>query len=65
MAKTDFVGLPYATDAAELIKHGTKVPFVIFGPGDPVHIHKNDERVNFEDVFIASKTLIDTLLMTY
>jgi len=65
VAKTDFVGLPYATDAAELIKHGTKVPFVIFGPGDPVHIHKNDERVNFEDVFIASKTLIDTLLMTY
>ena len=65
VAKTDFVGLPYATDAAELIKYGIKVPFVIFGPGDPVHIHKNDERVNVEDVFMASKMLIDAMLMTY
>ena len=65
VAKTEFIGLSYATDAAELIKYGNKIPFVIFGPGDPVHIHKNDERVNIEDVFTATKILIDTLLMTY
>ena len=65
VAKTEFVGLPYATDAAELLKYGNKIPFVIFGPGDPVHIHKNDERVNLEDIFTASKILIDTILMTY
>ena len=65
VAKTEFIGLPYATDAAELIKHGTKIPFVIFGPGDPIHIHKNDERVNIEDIFTATNILIDTMLLTY
>jgi succinyl-diaminopimelate desuccinylase len=65
VAKTEFIGLPYATDAAELIKYDSRVPFVIFGPGDPVHIHKNDERVNVDDVFTATKILIDTILMTY
>ena len=65
VAKTEIIGLPYATDAAELIKYGTKIPFVIFGPGDPIHIHKNDERVNIEDIFTATNILIDTMRMTY
>jgi succinyl-diaminopimelate desuccinylase len=65
VAKTEFVGLPYATDAAELIKEGTKIPFVIFGPGNPAYIHKNDERVNIEDVFTATEILRDSIYMTY
>ncbi len=65
VTKTELIGLPYATDAAELIKYSDKVPFVIFGPGDPVHIHKNDERVNIEDVFTATKILRDSIYMTY
>lgn len=45
------IGLNYATDAAVLVHSPIKrVPFVIFGPGDPKAIHVANERVSKEEV---------------
>jgi succinyl-diaminopimelate desuccinylase len=63
--ESEIIGLPYATDAAMLIKEKNPVPFVIFGPGNPELAHKVDECIDIEDIFKATRLLTKTLLQTY
>lgn len=65
MVNTEFIGLPYATDAANLIDPKDPIPFIIFGPGDPKIIHGYDERVKIKDVCNATKFLTRALISTY
>lgn len=64
-SKSKVIGLPYATDAAALLKPKTSVPFVIYGPGDPAVVHKENEYVKIDDVYKATEFLTKALLQTY
>jgi len=64
-SKSNVVGLPYATDAAALLKPKNSVPFVIYGPGDPAVVHKENEYVKIDDVYKATEFLTKALLQTY
>ncbi len=56
-------GLSYATDGAVLVSNAPKpLPFVLFGPGDPMRIHVSNERVNIQEVKTAKKILLDFLI---
>jgi len=61
----NFIGLPYATDAAILINHKNPVPFVIYGPGDPKVVHKENEFVKLTDLYKSTEFLTKALLQTY
>jgi succinyl-diaminopimelate desuccinylase len=65
LVKTEFVGLPYATDTAVLINPKKPISFVIYGPGDPEVIHKENEYIVLEDIFKSIEYLTKTLLETY
>ncbi|MFX0057085.1 MAG: M20 family metallopeptidase [Candidatus Hodarchaeota archaeon] len=60
-----FIGLPYATDSAVLVDSKNPVPFVIYGPGDPAVVHRENEHVKIEDVYEATNLLTKALLQTY
>jgi succinyl-diaminopimelate desuccinylase len=64
-SKTNVIGLPYATDAAVLLQSKNPIPFVIYGPGDPTVIHKEDEYIKIENVYKATDLLTEALLQTY
>lgn len=64
-SKSKVIGLPYATDAAALLKPKNSVPFVIYGPGDPAVVHKENEYVKIDDVYKATEFLTKALLQTY
>lgn len=64
-SKSKVIGLPYATDAAALLKPKTSVPFVIYGPGDPAVVHKENEYVKIDDAYKATEFLTKALLQTY
>jgi succinyl-diaminopimelate desuccinylase len=56
------IGLNYATDAAVLVTPPSKrVPFVIFGPGDPKAIHVANERVSKVEVKKTEFVLLEFL----
>jgi succinyl-diaminopimelate desuccinylase len=59
------IGLPYATDCAVLVNSKEPIPFVIYGPGDPAVVHKENEYVVIKDVYRATKLLTKALLYTY
>jgi len=65
IVNTELIGLPYATDAANLVDPKDSVPFIIFGPGDPKFIHARDERVKVKDVCNATRFLTKSLISTY
>jgi succinyl-diaminopimelate desuccinylase len=65
IVNTELIGLPYATDAANLVDPKGSVPFIIFGPGDPKFIHARDERIKVKDVCNATKFLTKSLISTY
>ncbi|MHA2224996.1 MAG: M20 family metallopeptidase [Candidatus Hodarchaeales archaeon] len=56
------IGLNYGTDAAVLIpKAATKVPFVIYGPGDPKAIHCTNEKVAKAELLEVESVLFNFL----
>ena len=56
------IGLNYGTDGAVLVENASrKLPFVIFGPGDPKRIHVADERVKRADVQAVEKIFLEFL----
>ncbi|MFX1496414.1 MAG: M20 family metallopeptidase [Promethearchaeota archaeon] len=59
------VGLPYATDAAQLLTQNNKIPFVIFGPGNPQVVHSIDEYIELDSVFKSTELLTESILQTY
>jgi len=63
--QSNFVGLPYATDAAILINPTNPVPFVIYGPGNPKVVHKENEFVKLADLFRSTELLTKAILQTY
>jgi len=65
ISKNEIVGLPYATDAAHFINSKNPIPFVIYGPGDPINIHKTDEYIEIDHIFKAIEHLTSALLRTY
>lgn len=65
LVNTDLIGLPYATDAANLIDSKHRIPFIIFGPGDPKFIHAYNERVKIKEVCNATNFLTHALISTY
>ncbi|MBY9003950.1 MAG: M20 family metallopeptidase [Candidatus Lokiarchaeota archaeon] len=65
LANTELIGLPFATDAANLIDPKHPIPFIIFGPGDPKFIHAHNERVKIKDVCDATNYLTQALISTY
>ncbi|MHA1975517.1 MAG: M20 family metallopeptidase [Candidatus Hodarchaeales archaeon] len=55
-------GLNYATDGAVLVSNAPKkLPFVLYGPGNPKNIHIADEKVSIQEVEAAEQTFIDFL----
>ena len=68
ISKQEIIGLPYATDAVYLANIDTidsKIPFVIYGPGNPADIHKIDEFIEIEKIFEAIEYLTNAILLTY
>ncbi|MFW9938641.1 MAG: M20 family metallopeptidase [Candidatus Thorarchaeota archaeon] len=65
LSKTNVIGLPYATDAAVLLQPKNPIPFVIYGPGDPAVVHKENEYIKIEHVYKAADFLTKALLQTY
>ena len=65
LVNSELVGLPYATDAANLVDPKHPIPFIIFGPGDPKFIHAYNERVKIKDVCNATDFLTHALISTY
>ncbi|MHA1191180.1 MAG: M20 family metallopeptidase [Promethearchaeota archaeon] len=65
LANTELIGLPYATDAANLVDPKHPIPFIIFGPGNPKFIHAYNERVKIKDVCNATDFLTRALISTY
>jgi succinyl-diaminopimelate desuccinylase len=63
--KSNFVGFPYATDAAILVKQKKPVPFVIYGPGTAENAHQVDEHIDIKDVYKSTELLTRALLQTY
>jgi len=41
------------------------IPFIIFGPGNPNIVHKTNEWIFIEQVFVATELLTKALLKTY
>ena len=64
-SKSKVIGLPYATEAAVLLGSKNTIPFVIYGPGDPAVVHKENEYVKIKDVYKATELLTKALLQTY
>lgn len=62
---TELIGLPYATDAAKFITPENPVPFVIYGPGNPNDVHKINESISLEQIFLTTEFLTEALLKTY
>ena len=62
---TELIGLPYATDLAKFITLDNPVPFVIYGPGNPNDVHKINESISLDQIFLAIEFLTDALLETY
>jgi succinyl-diaminopimelate desuccinylase len=65
LTNTDFVGLPYATDAAVLLNPKKPIPFIIYGPGDPNTIHKENEYVLLEEIYKSIEHLSEAFLNTF
>ncbi|NHJ24447.1 MAG: M20 family peptidase [Candidatus Lokiarchaeota archaeon] len=65
LANTEFIGLSYATDIGVLIQPKNPIPFLIYGPGDPEVVHKENEHIVLEDIFKSIELLTGTLLKTY
>ena len=68
ISNQDIIGLPYATDAAYLANSNiidSKIPFVLYGPGNPTNIHKTDEFIEIEQVFEAIEHLTEAILHSY
>ena len=65
VTNSEYIGLSYATDAVNYVSSNKSIPFVIFGPGNPTIIHKENECVSLKQVFQASELLIKALLETF
>lgn len=65
ITNSEYIGLPYATDACKYISLTNFIPFVIFGPGNPNIIHKINEYVSIEDIFKATELLTNALIQTF
>ena len=65
LSNTELIGLPYATDAAKFITLKNPVPFVIYGPGNPNDVHKINESISLDQIFLATEFLTNALLETY
>ena len=65
ISNMELIGLPYATDLAKFITIGNPVPFVIYGPGNPNDVHKINESISLNQIFLATEFLTDALLETY
>ncbi|MFX1234785.1 MAG: M20 family metallopeptidase [Promethearchaeota archaeon] len=61
----ELVGLPYATDGAQLLTQDNPVPFIIFGPGDPKVVHTTNEYIELNSVFESTELLTKAILQTY
>jgi succinyl-diaminopimelate desuccinylase len=65
LTNSEFIGLPYATDTAVLIQPKNSIPFLIYGPGNPEVVHKENEHILLEDIFKSIELLTKTLLKSY
>ena len=65
IANSEYIGLSYATDAVNYVSSNKSIPFVIFGPGNPTNIHKENEWVSLNQVFKSTEYLNEALLKTY
>jgi len=65
ISNMELIGLPYATDLAKFITPDNPVPFVIYGPGNPNDVHKINESISLNQIFLATEFLTDALLETY
>ncbi len=65
ISNSKYIGLSYATDAAQYVDPNNPIPFVIFGPGNPNSIHKINECVSLENVYKATELLTNALLQTF
>ena len=65
ITNSEYIGLSYATDAVNYVSSNKSIPFVIFGPGNPTIIHKENECVSLKQVFQSSELLIKALLETF
>lgn len=65
ISNMELIGLPYATDLAKFITTDNPVPFVIYGPGNPNDVHKINESISLNQIFLATESLTDALLETY
>jgi succinyl-diaminopimelate desuccinylase len=68
ISKQDIIGLPYGTDAAYLANReiiDSKIPFVIYGPGNPANIHKANEFIEIEQIFEAIEHMTNAILQSY
>lgn len=54
-------GMYYATDAAALLE-GREASFAIYGPGSTELLHQTNERLDLEQLDIARRVIIDTIL---
>ena len=54
-------GMYYATDAAALLEE-KEVSFAIYGPGSTELLHQTNERLDLEQLDIARKVILDTIL---
>ncbi|MFX0033291.1 MAG: M20 family metallopeptidase [Promethearchaeota archaeon] len=62
---TKLIGLPYATDGANLLNQSNPIPFIIFGPGDPSIVHIVNEYIELKSVFKSTKSLTEAIIQTY
>lgn len=56
------IGMDFATDAAALLfgcSQKLNTPFLIYGPGDPAGIHKENEKVFLDDVIEVENDLFN------
>jgi succinyl-diaminopimelate desuccinylase len=65
ITNSEYIGLPYATDACKYISPTNFIPFVIFGPGNPNIIHKINEYVLIDNILKATELLINALIQTF
>lgn len=54
-------GMPYGADMRLLVHEG-QTPTILFGPGDVRVAHAPDEHVPIDELFVATKTLVLTIL---
>lgn len=64
MGKSKFCGLSYCTDGSILVPKW-KIPFLLFGPGNPNALHVADEWVSITETIVAAQVMSNAILATY